>query len=48
MAGIPQEDVKDPTTTKSAENSMTPVLENHVPRRVDRNEFNEGLFQLPS
>lgn len=45
-ARIPQEDVKDPTTTQSAENRVTPGLENHIPERVNWKAFNEGLFQL--
>ena len=47
-ARIPQETVKDPATTKSAENTRTPVKEKHIPRRVNGNEFNKGLFQLAS
>lgn len=36
MAGTAQEDVKDATTAKSAENTGIPVLENHIPRESMR------------
>lgn len=38
----------DPATTKSAENTRTPVEEKHIPRRINGNGINKGLSQLAS
>lgn len=46
-ARILQEAVRNPATTKSAENTA-PVLEDHIPRRANRNKFNKSLFQPAS